>query len=221
MRNRFDEDMARLHASMIEMGAQCESAIASAVKALLETDEKNARRAVLLEDTINEKVREIENLCMKLLLRQQPVAKDFRRVSSALKMITDMERIGDQAEDIAEIAVLGTVGSGENHQTVKEMALAAIGMVTGAVSAYVDEDTALAEKVIGSDDAVDGLFDKLRHGIAVAMAQKPGATEAAVDLLMVAKYLERIGDHAVNIAEWVIYSVTGTHYKDSEKAGGE
>ncbi len=221
MRNRFDEDMTRLHASMIEMGAQCESAIASAVKALLETDEKNARRTASLEDTINDKEREIEALCMKLLLRQQPVAKDFRRVSSALKMITDMERIGDQAEDIAEIALLGTVCSSGNHQTIREMALATIGMVTHAISAYVDEDTALAEQVIASDDVVDGLFDKVKHEIAVEMAQKPEATEAAIDLLMVAKYLERIGDHAVNIGEWVIYSVTGTHYKDGKRADSE
>lgn len=216
MRNRFDEEMNRLHTMMIEMGALCESSIASAVKALLENDTTNARRATQLEGEINEKEREIEALCMKLLLRQQPVAKDFRQVSSALKMITDMERIGDQAEDIAEIAMLGNVTAGDNSLTIKEMTMAAIGMVTESINAYVDQDTDLAHKVIAADDVVDDLFDKAKREMAVMLASDPSGAEGIIDLLMVAKYLERIGDHAVNVAEWVIYAVTGTHYKDGQ-----
>ncbi len=217
MRNQFDAEMGRLHTEMIEMGALCESAIASAMKALLEGDGENAERAVSLEEDVNRHEREIESLCLKLLLRQQPVAKDLRQVSSALKMVTDMERIGDQAADIAEIAQLGNVPPTANSDTIKRMSIAAIGMVTGAIDAYVKQDLTLAHSVIAADDEVDDLFDAAKRELAAMFVSDVEQAECMIDLLMVAKYLERIGDHAVNIAEWVVYAVTGIHYKDSKQ----
>ncbi len=214
MRNRFDAEMERLHTTLTEMGALCESAIASAVKALLEGDAKNARRAAELQEEICLHQRDIEELCYKLLLRQQPVARDLRLVSSALKMVTDLERIGDQAADIAEIAVLGNVKAGQSTFTTKEMSLAAIGMVTDCINAFVAGDTALAEKVIADDDTVDGLFNVTKRELAVMLVTEPGAAEGVIDLLMVAKYLERIADHAVNIARWVVFTATGAFYRE-------
>lgn len=211
MRNRFDTEMQRLHTMMIEMGALCESAIASAVKALLENDAENAKRAVALELDINQIERDVEELCYKLLLRQQPVAKDLRQVSSALKMITDMERIGDQAADIAELAALGNACRVDSSFTVREMSLAAIGMVTDSIDAYVKQDLALANKVICDDDIVDKLFDITKQELTAMLVAEPGRAECVIDLLMVSKYLERIADHAVNIAEWVVFAVTGEH----------
>ncbi len=218
MRNRFDADMAKLHTTMIEMGALCESAIASAVKALLEHDNQNARRAFEAQEEISLHQRDIEELCYNLLLRQQPVARDLRQVSSALKMVTDMERIGDQAADIAEIATLGNVNNELGSLTTKEMSIAAIGMVTDCIDAYVKGDTTLAEKVIGDDDTVDNLFNRQKRELAVMLMGTPGQAECVIDLLMVAKYLERIADHAVNIAKWVVFAATGEHYLEQPKA---
>lgn len=214
MRNRFDTEMQRLHSMMSEMGALCESAIACAIKALLEGDEENAKRAVAIELEINQLERDVEEMCYKLLLRQQPVAKDLRQVSSALKMITDMERIGDQAADISELATLGNACGAEGGLTVRQMSLAAIGMVTDSIVAYVNRDLELANKVIEDDDVVDDLFNKAKAEFGKMLASSPEKAECVIDLLMVAKYLERIGDHAVNIAEWVVFAVTGLHVKD-------
>lgn len=219
MRNRFDTEMQRLHTMLIEMGALCESAIASAIKALLEGDAANVRRAVELEPDINQLERDVEELCYKLLLRQQPVARDLRQVSSALKMITDMERIGDQAADIAEIAALGNACGPQTGLTIREMSLAAIGMVTDSIDAYVNQDVELAHKVIRDDDIVDDLFVKVRGELAATMAGELKSAEYAIDLLMVAKYLERIGDHAVNIAQWVVFAITGRHIQEAEVKG--
>ena len=189
MRNKFDEQLSQLNHEMIEMGALCEEVIALASRALTENDKSLAARVAPLDSEIDRKERDIENLCLKLLLQQQPVARDLRQISAALKMITDMERIGDQAEDIAET----------------------IRMVTESVDAYVKCDTMLAEQVIAEDDTVDGYFTQVKERLIGKIAQDPADGEYALDLLMIAKYFERIGDHATNIAEWVIFSVTGVH----------
>lgn len=211
MRSRFDDDMARLKEMLIGMGAMCESAIASAMKALLENNKDNLASVHELEEQINKREREIEALCLQLILRQQPVARDLRQISSALKMITDMERIGDHASDIAEIVEMWHCNDGEQMATIKEMALAAIGMVTDSVESYVNQDVDLARKVIESDDIVDDLFNKCKKGFAKTLVHETEDAEGVIDLLMVSKYLERIGDHAVNIAEWVIFAATGSH----------
>ncbi len=212
MRIFFDEMLRTLNVEMIKMGALCEDAITCAVKALLDNDGEMAEKAFQAERAIDEKEREIEGLCMKLLLQQQPVATDLRTVSSALKMISDMERIGDQAADIAEMT--GFVGSehafGKVH--IKEMALEAISMVTCSLQSFVDHDVTAAQAVIAADDRVDALFTKVRRELIALIAERPEHGEACIDILMIAKYLERIGDHATNIAEWVEFAVTGVHH---------
>ena len=211
MRSRFDEQLMLLNKEMIEMGALCEDAIELVAKAL-ETNNVDIYKEVRpISVEIDHKERDIEARCMKLLLQQQPVARDLRQISAALKMITDMERIGDQAEDIAEI--IGYL-NGENLNgsvPVQEMAQAAIKMVTESVDAYVNKDVALAEKVLKEDDIIDEYFMESKRRLIKMVADNPENGEYALDLLMVAKYFERIGDHATNIAEWVIFSVTGVH----------
>ena len=211
MRNKFDEQLSQLNHEMIEMGALCEEVIALSAQSLTEGSTELAARVAPLDEEIDRKEREIESLCLKLLLQQQPVAKDLRQISAALKMITDMERIGDQAEDIAEIVTfLGGRGA-ENSALLREMARSTIKMVTESVDAYVRQNTALAEQVIAEDDVVDDYFTRVKKGLIERIAQDPTDGEFALDLLMIAKYFERIGDHATNIAEWVEYSITGTH----------
>ena len=211
MRSRFDEQLALLKRELIEMGALCEEVIALAAQSLAEGDTALSARVSLLDEEIDRKEREIESLCLKLLLQQQPVAKDLRQISAALKMITDMERIGDQAEDIAEIvAFLGGRGT-EDSELLRGMARSAIRMVSGSVDAYVKQDVPLAEKVIAEDDVVDDYFTRVKKALISRIAADPEDGEFALDVLMIAKYFERIGDHAVNIAEWVIFSVTGEH----------
>ena len=211
MRNRFDEQLESLNNSLIRMGALCESAIANATKALLEGDRTLAGRAIEADSEIDQAEREVESLCLKLLLQQQPVARDLRQISAALKMITDMERIGDQAEDIAEI-VRTVQGHGpETMDIVRKMATATIQMVTESIEAFVKHDIMLAKKVVSDDDTVDACFDQVKSALITRIAADPTDGEYAVDLLMIAKYFERIGDHATNIAEWVIFSVTGVH----------
>ena len=211
MRNRFDEQLFELNREIIEMGAMCEEAIASASKALVDGDKKLAEQVKENGSAIDQMERDIESRCMKLLLHQQPVARDLRLISAALKMITDMERIGDQAEDIAEIIMFLNGRSDENDGLLREMAAAASKMVTESVDAYVKHDIMLAEKVVRDDDVVDGYFDRVKRALIEKIAREPSDGEYALDLLMIAKYFERIGDHAVNIAEWVIFSVTGVH----------
>ena len=211
MRSRFDEQLALLNKELIEMGSLCEEVIALVTKALTKGDTALAERVAPLDREIDQKEREIEAMCLKLLLQQQPVARDLRQISAALKMITDMERIGDQAEDIAEIVqFLGSYRAGE-METLEKMAQATIGMVTDSVEAYVKTDLALAKSVVASDDIVDNYFLQEKKVLINAIATDPGSGEYAVDFLMIAKYFERIGDHATNIAEWVIFSVTGVH----------
>lgn len=213
MRSRFDEQLAELNKELIEMGALCEEVIAMVSQALTAGDPEQARKVAPLDAEIDQKERNIESMCLKMLL-QQPVARDLRQISAALKMITDMERIGDQAEDIAEIVCFLNGRGSEDDELMAEMAAAAIKMVTESVDAYVKHDILLAEKVVGDDDTVDHYFDQVKNRLIEKIAQDPGDGEFALDLLMIAKYLERIGDHAVNIAQWVIFSVTGTHKED-------
>ena len=211
MRSRFDEQLAQLHRELIEMGALCEEVIALSSQALTEGSGALAEKVAPLDHDIDRKERDIENLCLRLLLHQQPVAGDLRQISAALKMITDMERIGDQADDIAEI-ILCRRGRGlDADETLRDMARATIRMVSSSVDAYVKQDVDMAEKVIAADDVVDGYFDKIKGQLIERIAQGEGDGEATLDLLMIAKYYERIGDHATNIAEWVEFSVTGVH----------
>ncbi len=213
----MDEQLELLNRKMIEMGAECESIIAVSVKALLEGDAVLAGRAREQGQRIDEMEKEIESVCLKLLLQQQPVAKDLRIISAALKMITDMERIGDQAEDIAEIIPYLGGRTGEECHDIRLMAEATIEMVTKSIDAYVNRDLSLAEAVIAYDDTVDAAFDRVKKNLIRILFENAADGEYAIDLLMIAKYLERIGDHAVNIAEWVEFSVTGIRKESNEK----
>ena len=210
MRNRFDTQLIELNNELIAMGALCENAIASSVKALLTEDLKLAASAIRIDQEIDRKEREIESMCLKLLLQQQPVASDLRLISAVLKMITDIERIGDQASDIAEIVTYLPKISGHNKH-IEEMAQATIKMVTDSLDAFVRRDLTLAWSVIEYDDVVDNLFTACKKDLIADIANNPADGERVLDILMIAKYLERIGDHATNIAEWVEFSITGTH----------
>lgn len=211
MRNKFDIQLEELNDDLIVMGALCENAIACAVKALKNNDIELAKEAIKVEKEIDQKEKDIESLCLKLLLQQQPVAKDLRLISSALKMITDMERIGDQAADIAEIFTYIDLAESKNNIHISDMAEATIKMVTDSIDAFVKRDLDLANAVIKYDDIVDELFTKIKNDLIQLIACDTKYGEQALDILMIAKYLERIGDHAVNIAEWVVFSITGTH----------
>lgn len=210
MRNRFDTQLIELNNELIAMGALCENAIASSVKALLSEDVKLAASAIRIDQEIDRKEREIESMCLKLLLQQQPVASDLRLISAVLKMITDIERIGDQASDIAEIVTYLPKINGHNKH-IEEMAQATIKMVTDSLDAFVRRDLTLAWSVIEYDDVVDNLFTACKKDLIADIANNPADGERVLDILMIAKYLERIGDHATNIAEWVEFSITGTH----------
>ena len=211
MRNKFDSQLEKLNLELITMGALCEDAISASVKGFLDDDDALCQKAVETEDEINRKERDIESICMKLLLEQQPVARDLRIISSALKMISDMERIGDQAYDIAEIAKFIKNSNVKSKIHIKDMAAAATKMVTDSVDSFVKKDVELARSVMVYDDKVDNLFDCVKDELVQLITEDKANGEFCIDLLMIAKYLERIGDHAVNIAEWVEYSITGTH----------
>ena len=210
MRNRFDRQLTQLNNELIEMGNLIEQAIEMAISALVNQDVKLARQAIEFDSEIDRQEKEIENLCLKLLLQQQPVARDLRMISSALKMITDMERIGDHAADISEITILL---SNEPYikrlENIQEMAKETTVMVIESVDAFVEKDMEIARKVIARDDVVDTLFSNIKEELIELINQNKENGEQATDLLMIAKYFERIGDHATNIAEWVIFSITG------------
>ena len=212
MRNRFDEQLEQLNNHLLEMGALIERSIENATQAMINQDVEAAKASVTADHEVDQKEREIEALCLKLLLQQQPVARDLRLISAALKMITDMERIGDQAADIA-----GIVSYIAREPYIKElvhlpqMGRKAIAMVRGSLDAYVNKDMDLARKVMGMDDAIDQLFDIVKDELIDHIRSDASAGSQAVDLLMIAKYYERIGDHAQNIAEWVEYALTGKH----------
>ena len=215
MRNRFDRQLEQLNNELIEMGSLIEQAIAMGITALVKQDVEQAEKAIKFDAEIDEQEKTIESLCMKLLLQQQPVAKDLRLISAALKMITDMERIGDHAADISEMTILmsdADYSTGEiDIDVVKQMAKETTDMVIKSVDAFVNKDLEQARFVIRHDDVVDELFDNFRKELIRKINENVKNGELATDMLMVAKYFERIGDHATNIAEWVIYSITGTH----------
>ena len=211
MRNSFDEQLMLLNKELISMGGLCENAIAMSAKALIEGNLKLARELPEMSEQIDQKEREIEGMCLKLLLQQQPVARDLRTISSALKMITDMERIGHQAADIAEIITMANISAADDTICIRDMSLATIKMVTDSIDAFVKKDLAIADSVIDYDDVVDEYFDKVKKKLIEYFSKAEANGEYALDLLMIAKYFERIGDHAVNIAQWVKFSLTGTH----------
>ncbi|WIV11358.1 phosphate signaling complex protein PhoU [Proteiniborus sp. MB09-C3] len=212
MRNRFDRELELLNTELIEMGLLIENAIKKAVEALINKDEILAKEAINFDEIIDEKEKEIESRCLKILLQQQPVASDLRLVSTALKMITDMERIGDHASDISEITLrLKDKEYIKNLEHVHQMAQATTKMVKDSIDAFVARDLVLAYEVEDYDDVVDDLFNTVKNELIALIRENAESGEQAVDLLMVAKYFERIGDHAVNIAEWVAFSITGKH----------
>ncbi len=214
MRTRFDEQLDLLHKELITMGALCEDAIARSVKALDGRDLALAKSVPEISARIDRKERDIEGLCLKLLLQQQPVATDLRTISSALKMVTDMERIGDNSGDIAEIIVTTNLTGVDEAADVHDMAQAVIQMVTNSIDAFVKRDTALARQVMADDDMVDGYFDRIKNALICRLRSPEADVEYALDLLMVVKYLERIGDHAVNVARWVLFSITGSRERE-------
>ncbi len=209
MRSKFDEQLELLHRELIAMGGLCENAIAMSAKALTNRDISIAEKVPEMALRIDEEEREIERMCMKLLLQQQPVAKDLRTISSALKMVTDMERIGDNSGDIAEIVMVAGFTKADDTLTIHDMALATIKMVTDSIEAFVKRDVTLARSVIAYDDIVDGYFNDIKENLIDRIKNGNTNGETTLDLLMIAKYFERIGDHAVNIAGWVVFSVTG------------
>ena len=217
MRNRYQEQLDQLHVELIQMGAQCERAIAAAEKTLKLPSDALVLDVHKAEAEIDQKERDIESLCMKMLLRQQPVAGDLRLISSALKMISDMERIGDQACDIADIARMIQDRSLLDELPIRDMAQAAIHMLTDAVDAFVRHDVELARKVMSADDVVDECFAQIKERLITKISEDPSKGGLSLDYLMIAKYYERIGDHAVNIAEWVEYSITGIHVGEDKE----
>lgn len=217
MRERFERQLMQLNTELIAMGALCEDAIDCAVKYLLKNDKKMKNNAADIEKQIDRKERDIETICLRILLQQQPVATDLRTVSSALKMISDMERIGDQAYDISEIGEYVVNAGIPNEVHIADMADTATNMVTMSVESFVRKDINLAQSAIALDDKVDELFLKVKSELTEAVRQGENNGEMLIDLLMIAKYFERIGDHAVNIAEWVIYAVTGSRSHTGEQ----
>lgn len=213
MRIRFEQQLEQLNLELIKMGALCEDAIQLTVSLLLGEDGVKDDDVWAIEDKINQKEREIETLCMKLLLQQQPVARDLRQISSALKMISDMERIGDQASDIADMAKYVQVRENAHKTPIFDMAKATSKMVKESIDSFVRKDLLAARAVVGYDDVVDDLFVKVKENLITLAAEDASNSEYYIDLVMIAKYFERIGDHAQNIAEWVIYSITGAHEK--------
>ena len=212
MRNSFDEQLKELNRELIEMGSLCEQIISGAIGALLKNSEEQRRLVDSIDGSIDRKERDIEALCMRLLLRQQPVARDLRLISSALKMISDMERIGDQAADISQITVF-MQGRSLPMSHIEAMARRSAEMVTCAIDSFVRRDLEKARSVYRMDDAVDDLFIEIKQEI-VRLLKNNEDGELCLDYLMIAKYLERIGDHAVNVAEWVDYAITGSHDAD-------
>ncbi len=214
MRKAYNEQLQTLHRELTEMGAMCENAVSLAVQAVTQGEIGLSQRVFEVDAGIDKKERDIESLCLKLLLQQQPVATDLRVISAALKMISDLERIGDQASDIAEMARFTAGQEDKCSADLREMARATVKMVNDSIDSFVKRDLALARKVIGDDDVVDRGFDRIKDDLIASIAQDNTKGEYYVDLLMVAKYLERIGDHATNIAEWVEYSILGRRSKD-------
>ena len=210
MRNKFDMQLELLNEQLTRMGELCELAINRVTKALVEGNLEQAKKVMAADEEIDQMEKDIARLCLKLLLQQQPVARDLRQISAALKMITDMERIGDQTADIAEIIISAGMSEAGDVKKIEEMSAGVARMVNDSVTAYVERDLELARKVMEADDNIDRLFDDIRGSI-INLIAEGNRGEQGVDLIMIAKYLERIGDHATNIAEWVEFSITGVH----------
>ena len=211
MRNRFDQQLELLNEQLTRMGELCEVAIGKATTALKEGSMEQAQKVIEADEEIDQAEADIERLCLKLLLQQQPVARDLRVISAALKMITDMERIGDQAENITDIVASLNGRNDIGCENIRIMAEATMKMVTKSIDAYVKQDMELSNDVINYDDVVDDAFDRVKQNLIKMISENVSDGEYALDLLMIAKYFEKIGDHAVNIAEWVEYSLTGVH----------
>ena len=212
MRNRFDRQLEELNNELIEMGTMIEKAIEDSAKALVSQDTVLAKNVIEGDEQVDRQERIIENLCLKLLLQQQPVARDLRLISSALKMITDMERIGDQAADISELTIaLANSKYIKKPEHIQQMAKEVMVMLVESINAFVNKDMLKAQSVIDNDDKVDELFACVKKELINMIHQDINCGEQATDLLMIAKYFERIGDHTTNIAEWVIFSITGEH----------
>lgn len=212
MRKSFDEQLENLNVMLIEMGSLIETSLTNSAKALIKRDKNLAREMVEFDELVNEKEREIESICLKLLLQQQPVAKDLRLISTALKIITDMERIGDQSADIAQIVIgINKESKLEYFSLIEEMFLITKKMVKLSIDAYSKRSLELCEEVIALDVEVNQLFDIIKIETIKYIEEKKKDSHYAVDIIMISKYLERVGDHAQNIAEWVIFAVTGTH----------
>lgn len=211
MRDQYNKQLEGLNAELIRMGEMIRMAIANAVSALAERNDRKARETIAFDGEIDQQERLVESMCMKLLLSQQPVAGDLRTVSSALKVITDMERIGDHAADISEIELMLERLPRMSNEHLREMATQTSVMLIKSLEAFVERDLDKAREAIALDDAVDELFDRVKNELIEAIRQNPDNGEQATDLLMAAKYFERIGDHATNIAEWAVYAMTGEH----------
>lgn len=208
MRSKFDEQLNHLNEEMIQMGILIEENIQKAIEALVKSDVELAQVIMEKDAIIDRKQREIENICFQLLIQQQPVAKDLRAITAAMKMVTDMERIGDHAADISEITImLSDSARNENYDTIIKMASEASVMLIQSIDAFTEKNGNKAQAVIDHDDVVDELFDRVKAELIELIKNDPKRGEQEMDMLMVAKYLERIGDHATNIAEWVIYSL--------------
>lgn len=212
MRNRFDQQLDILSSMLIHMGELCTTAIEEVVVALNTKDRERAKAVIAADSEIDQMEKDIEGLCLKLLLQQQPVARDLRQISAALKMITDMERIGDQTGDIADIVLSTEIPASQSYTDIETMAVAVAKMVGDSITAYVQKDLAMARGVMEADEEVDRLFDIIKKELIDVIAQEHDEkSNVAIDLIMITKYLERIGDHATNIAEWVEFSITGIH----------
>ncbi len=211
-RAEFDHELEQLHLNMIRMGGLIEEAIDKSIVALEKRDRELARRIIQNDKEIDDLDRLIETQCLRLLLKQQPVAKDLRAISTALKMITDMERIGDQAADIADVSLrFDDKPFIKTLEHIPLMAHIASSMVKESINCFVKSDVETAKTIIDKDDEVDNLFETVKQDIISIMVKSTDEADQAIDFLQIAKYLERIGDHAVNICEWVIFSVTGEH----------
>ena len=210
MRNKFDMQLELLNEQLTRMGELCELAINRVTKALVEGNLEQAKKVMAADEEIDQMEKDIERLCLKLLLQQQPVARDLRQISAALKMITDMERIGDQTADIAEIIISAGMSEAGDVKKIEEMSAGVARMVNDSVTAYVERDLELARKVMDADDNIDRLFDDIRGSI-INLIAEGNRGEQGVDLIMIAKYLEHSDDHATNIAEWVEFSIAGVH----------
>ena len=218
MRNKFDVQLSSLNTEMIEMGNQIVKSIAMAIEALANCDSELAQTIIEGDSQIDQRQKKIEGICFQLLIQQQPVARDLRTVTAAMKMVTDIERIGDQSADLAEIIAMGHITAIPKTLPMEKMALSVIKMVTDSIDSFVSQDEDEARAVLRYDDVVDGCFNECKAALIALLQAAEIDGEAMLDLLMISKYFERIGDHAVNIAKWVIFSVTGTIVQDEHAA---